>query len=841
MAGFPAGRSFVRAVLDALARAGTMPVDMQYFAAREGQPADYCQQRVRDCDIYLAVVGFRYGSLVPGEVVSYTELEFAEATNAGLPRLVFLLDDAADRPAVLVDADRAAVDRFRQRLSEAGLICARFATPDGLELAVYQALVELSGVDTRAVPRQLPAAVAHFAGRADELAALNGLLRDRADTGGTVVISAIGGTAGVGKTTLAVYWAHQVAHRFPDGQLYVNLRGFDPGGQVMDPDEAVRRFLNALQVPADRIPADPDAQAALYRSQLAGRRMLIVLDNARDTGQVLPLLPGAPTCLVLVTSRNQLTSLVAMNGAYPISLDLMSTAEARELLAGRLGPDRMAAEPDAVERIIIRSAQLPLALAIVAARATSSPRLPLAMLAGDLVEAHEPLDALTGDDPHTDVRAVFSWSYRALTPEARRLFRLLGLHPGPDVSPHAAASLSAVTLAEVRLPLAELTRANLLVEQPPGRYTFHDLLRAYASQLAHASDSDQDRIATTRRMLDHYLHTAYAAAQLLDPLRDPILLTAPQPGVAPEYPADHQQALAWFTTERAVLLAAVDRAATTGFDTYAWRLVWTLEDFLDRRGHWHDWVTACRAALAAAGRLADPNAHANAHRHLARAYTRLGLFDDAYSHLQRALDLYHQAGDQIGEAYTHNNLAVVRGRQGRYAEALDHARRSLALHRAADHTIGQADALNLVGWYHAQLGDHQETLISCEQALTLYRRLRDRPGQAATWDSLGYAHHHLGDHDLAVICYQHAIDLYQELGDRYEEASALACLGDVHHTAGTPGASRDAWRRALTILEELDHPDAERVRVKLAIATGVHGDGARDDASVDAGPPEAVA
>jgi hypothetical protein len=316
LARFPAGRSFVQAAIDAVARAGMIPVDMRYFAAREGQPADYCQQRVRDSDIYLAVAGFRYGSLVPREKVSYTELEFTEATNAGLPRLVFLLDDTADVPADLVDADRTAVDRFRQRLREAGLICATFATVDGLELAAFHALKELAGADTRSAPRQLPAAVAHFAGRSGELSTLTGLLRGRAEVGGTVVISAVSGTAGVGKTALAVYWAHQVADRFPDGQLYVNLRGFDPTGQVMDPAEAVRRFLDALQVPPERIPADLDAQAALYRSHLAGRRMLVVLDNARDTAQVRP---GSPWSTPPTTSRPWTGSLPSVRCCWPPS------------------------------------------------------------------------------------------------------------------------------------------------------------------------------------------------------------------------------------------------------------------------------------------------------------------------------------------------------------------------------------------------------------------------------------------------------------------------------------------------------------------------------------------
>jgi tetratricopeptide (TPR) repeat protein/transcriptional regulator with XRE-family HTH domain len=670
---------------------------------------------------------------------------------------------------------------------------------------------------TSTPPAQLPAAVTGFVGRADPLHRLDALLDGAAERATAVVITAIAGTAGVGKTALAVFWAHRVAERFGDGQLYVNLRGFDPGGQVMDPAEAVRRFLDALGVPAERIPADLDAQAALYRSEVAGRRMLIVLDNARDTAQVRPLLPGAPTCLVLVTSRNQLSGLVAASGAYPITLDLLTPAEARELLARRLGPDRTAAEPDAAAEIIMACARLPLALAIVAARAATHPHLSLHTLAGELRNSRARLDTLTTDDPATNVRVVFSWSYQALTPDAARLFRLLGLHPGPDISAPAAASLAALPVPRVRLLLAELTRAHLLVEPTPGRYTFHDLLRAYATEQAHTTDTDHERRAATGRILDHFLHTAHTAARLLDPTREPTTLTPPQPGATPEHPADHQQALEWFTAEHPVLLAAVDHAAATGFDTHTWQLAWTLADFLNRQGHWHDWAATQHAAVAAAGRLADPTARACAHRYLALAYTRLGRVDDAHTQLRHALDLYGQACDLVGQAHTHLSLGMVWERQGRHSEALDHDRQALDLYRAAGHRHGQARALNAVGWDHSQLGDHRRALTACQQALTLHQELDDRSGQAATWDSLGYAHHHLDHHPQAITCYQHALDLVRGLGDRYGEADVLTRLGDTHHATGNPHAARDAWQQALTILDQLDHPGTEQVRTKLAI------------------------
>ena len=681
---------------------------------------------------------------------------------------------------------------------------------------------ELVGADGRAVPRQLPAAVSLFAGRDGELASLTGLLRDQAEVGATVMISAIGGTAGVGKTALAVYWAHQVADRFPDGQLYVNLRGFDPGGQVMDPAEAVRRFLDALGIPPERIPPDLEAQATLYRTQLAGRQVLIVLDNARDSVQVRPLLPGAPTCLVLVTSRNQLSGLVAAEGAHSITLDLLTEAEARQLLTRRLGADRISAEPDAVTEIITACARLPLALAIVAARAATEPHLPLHALVSELYDnssgSGTRLDTFTTDDPATDVRAVFSWSYQALTQPAARLFRLLGLHPGPDTCASAAASLAALSLPEVRALLGELIRANLLIEHVPGRYTFHDLLRAYATDLAHRLDPDQECRAATHRLLDHYLHTAYTAALLLQSARDPITLTPAQPGVIPERPADFQQAMDWFTAEHPVLLAAVHHAAAAGLDTHTWQLAWTLDDFLYRRGHWHDLAAAEQAAVAAAGRLGDPTVQANAHLRLAAVYTRytrLGCLDDADTQLRHALDLYAQADDQVGQAHARHGLGEVWDRRGRPAEALYHDWQALDMFRAVGHRQGQAMALNNIGWYHARLGDHQQALTYCQQALTLFEELDDRGRQAIVCASLGYADHHLGHHDQAIACYQHGLDLFRDLGDRYGEATILTYLGDTHHTTSNPQAARAAWQHALTILDQLDHPDAQAVRLKL--------------------------
>ncbi len=670
-------------------------------------------------------------------------------------------------------------------------------------------------------PAQLPAAVYAFTGRTRQLADLDRLLTaSQADASGAderptaVVISAVSGTAGVGKTALAVHWAHRVAHRFPGGQLYVNLRGFDPGGRVTAPAEAVRGFLDALQVPAERIPASLDAQAALYRSLLAGRRVLVVLDNARDAEQVRPLLPGTPTALVLVTSRSQLSSLVAVDGAHALTVDLLTEDEARELLVRRLGPERITAQPQAVEEIITRCARLPLALTIAAARAIQS-EFPLPALAAELADSDRRLDALFAGDAVGEVRAVFSWSYTALTPAAAGLFRLLGLHPGPDISAPAAVSLAGLPPPRTRQLLAELARASLLAEHAPGRYAFHDLLRAYAADLAHTHDTGDQRHSGVGRLLDHYLHTAYTADRLLDPARDRITLDPPAPGVTPEHPTEHGQAMAWLAAERPVLLAAVRQAAGSGFDTHTWQLAWTLDTFLDRQGHWHDLTAAWQAALDAARRFGDPTSQAYACRYLAYAHTRLGRYQDAHTHLRRALHLYALAGDCLGQAHTHHNLGLVWGRRGRPDQALGHAQQALALFRAADHRRGQALALNAVGCYHVLLGDHPQALTCCQQALTLFQQVGDRGGEASTWDSLGYAHHHLGQQARAVDCYQRALDLFRDLGDRYDEAATLARLGDTHHSAGAPAAARTAWQHALDILTDLDHPDADSVRVRV--------------------------
>ncbi len=664
-------------------------------------------------------------------------------------------------------------------------------------------------------PAQLPPDVAGFTGRRAELDELDRLLL-RAGDPETTVISAIGGTAGVGKTALAVHWAHRVADRFPDGQLYIDLRGFGPDDAVRSPGDAVRTFLGALAVPPERIPSDLDAQVGLYRSLLHGRRMLVVLDNARDTDHVRPLLPGSSGCLVVVTSRSRLTGLVTAQGAYPLALDLLEHDAARQMLARRLGPGRVAAEPAAVEDLIVHCDRLPLALAIAAARAATRPRIPLAALVEELRGSRGRLDAFVGDDSATDIRAVMSWSLQALDPAAARLFRLLALHPGPDIPVAAAAGLGGLALPRAHRLLNDLAGAHLVTEHASGRYGFHDLLRAYAREQVQATESAAERRLAVQRVLDHYLHSAHSAAVLLDPHRDPITIEPWAAGVTPVEPSDQRDALAWFGSEHANLMAAIDQAVKDGFDTHAWQLAWTVNTFLDRQGHWHDWLHTHRVALSATQRLADRRQEAYAHRGLGHAYVALNRHDEADVHFQHALELYARLGDQSGQAHIHANRARLLTLRGRHLEAIDEMASAMDLFQSIGDQAGYAQALGNMGWLHTMAGDYDTALACGWNALKHFDRLDNRFGQAATLDNLGCALHHLGRYEQAVDCYQRALERLRGTGARFEQAQVNIHLGDAFDGSGRPGPAHAAWRQALEILEELDSADADRLRARLA-------------------------
>jgi tetratricopeptide (TPR) repeat protein len=553
---------------------------------------------------------------------------------------------------------------------------------------------------------------------------------------------------------------------------------------------------------------------------MAGRRMLVLLDNARDAEQVRALLPGTPTSLVVVTSRNLLTPLVAGSGAHPVVLDLLSADEARQLLANRLGTERVETEPDAVEKIIEICARLPLALTIAAARVQQS-RFVLSAIAEELCDVDQRLDALDAGDPTSQVRAALSWSYEALTPGARHMFRLLGLNPGPDISLAAVASLAGQSRSVVRALLAELARSNLAVEHVPGRYTLHDLLRAYAAELAHAVDGVDQRHAATTRLLDHYVHTAFAADRLLREQRDPVAVPlAPlEPGVCLVQLTDRTAATSFMASEHRNLLAGVRYATDAGFHAHALQGAWAMDTFHRSNGYWQEAIDAGHCALAAAKCLGDVVARAQAHRGIAPAFTMSGRHGESETHLRQALDLYIEAGDRAEQARTHGYLLSLLLRQGDVRQALDHARQQLLLSEGSGDTRALAHAANDVGWCHALLGQHEEAMRHCRRAIDLIRGVGDTYGEANIWDSLGYVHQQRAEYREAVTCYQHALALLRDRGSRSCLSETLERLGDTHDAAGDADAARDAWREALNLFVDLGRfQTADAVRSKLDTA-----------------------
>lgn len=656
------------------------------------------------------------------------------------------------------------------------------------------------------VPRQLPAVPRAFAGRARELSEL-----DRTDA--RAGVSLLAGVGGVGKTWLALRWAHDNAHRFPDGQLYVNLRGFDPRDEPMTPESALRGFLAGLGVPAASVPATRDELSAAFRSLVADKSVLVVLDNARDSAQVLPLLPGGAGCSVVVTSRDRLPGVLSSAGALPVALDVLSTVDARAVLAAHVGAYRVAAEPGAVEELLTFCAGLPLALGIVGARANTQPEFPLSAFVEELRSSATRLDVLDHDDT-TGLRHVLSWSRRVLSPAAATLFAQLGAMPAPEFGEEAAASAGALPVASVRPLMRELSAAHLVAEHAPRRYRMHDLVRLYATELAAGQGP-----GPLKRVLDHYLRTAYAAALLLKPHRQPIEVPAFDEHAVYVPLSSAPDAMTWFVRESAALIAAVSAADAAGHPTYVWQLVWTMTDFFERHGQWRDYIETGHVALSAAVRLGDTAAQARARRTLSRVHIHLGEFEIAREHQERAIALYAENGDLLALGHMEIALGQLHVRQDDYRRALHHAERGLAVFRRIGHHSGEATALNAVGWCEAQLGRLTDAEEHCRASLALHKEVADRHGQAGAWDSLGYVLMRAGRTREAVPCFEESLALARELRDRASEGEALDHLGDAHEAMGDHDRAESSWRAAMAVLEELDPAAARGLRAKLAAHT----------------------
>jgi DNA-binding SARP family transcriptional activator/tetratricopeptide (TPR) repeat protein len=667
---------------------------------------------------------------------------------------------------------------------------------------------------TPAPPRQLPVAPAWFVGRHDELDRLDTAKEPSSEGGRIVLVLSIGGVGGIGKTWLALRWAHRNLHRFPDGQLFVDLRGFSPGGRPALAVDVLGRFLDALGVGRDQQPADMDRRAELYRSLVADKRMLVVLDNAATSDQVTPLLPGGRHCTVVVTSRKQLRGLIARHGARPVQLDVLSDTDARVLLDTTLGADRTATDERAVAELIAWCGGFPLALGLIAARAAADPRLPLGEAAADLRALG--VDALDSDEPTASLPAVLSWSLDHLTEPQRRAFALLGIAPGPDIGLAAATHLTGLPERETHAVLRALIEASLVDRSPGGRYSMHDLVRSYAAGVADDLPAEV-RETALHRVLDFYTHTAHAAERLLYAHRGPAQLDPPGLGVSPQPLPDGQAALAWFDTEHACLIAAQHVAGAHGWHSTVWWLAWTVDTYLFRRGQRHDRLAVWLAAAGAAAALGDVPARTNAHRSLGRCLADLGSHEEAVEHLHQALALAEQQPDLTQQAHTHHALARAWELHGDDRRALEHTRLALDIHRGLDQPVWEADALNGVGWFSARLGDFDAAREHCRAALDLHRAHGNLDGQANTLDSLGFIDHESGRHRQAVGHYRDALTLYRRIGNTYQVADTLDRLGDPLTALGDPDQARAVWQEALELYEDQGRRDnAARVRQHLA-------------------------
>ncbi|GAA2810536.1 AfsR/SARP family transcriptional regulator [Kribbella solani] len=749
-----------------------------------------------------------------------TELALEQGSGARqLPILVRLVSDfplretlwcrlidvlaAAGRPAEAL----AQYERARLVLSD------ELGVDPGTELrSRYQRLLGAESLADRTrhlVPRQLPGNYGIVVGRESELANLDRLLAD-ASTGAAVIT----GTAGVGKTTLAVSWARRVAARFPGGQLFVNLRGFEPNAEPVGTDEAARWMLDALGVEPESMPAGVPAQSALLRTLLSERKVLVVLDNARDAQQVRPLLPGSTDSFALVTSRDRLTPLIVA-GAGPVVVSRFSRTQSVQLLESRLGDAVVEDSRDVIPALTEATAGLPLALAVVAARAAASAPYGLQLIAAELSDGGHALDVLSGSDSVTDLRTVLSWSYRAMPDEVAKMFRLLALHPGPEFGHGVAASLLGIEVQRARLVLRQLQEAHLVEGSRPGHFFMHDLLRAYAAEVASAAER-RDAVV---RLVDHHLHTSTAAALVINPGRVLELSEPPAEGVRVLTLTARQRALDWFAENHRVLVRIVDLAVATGHDRRALELIAALRTPLNRSGrwqHWHDWVHLQAVAVDAARRLDDREAEANALLVGARAHGRLTNYAKSIELGNACITICHELNDRHLEASACQTLANAASSWDRQDLAESYSLRALELYRLVGDEFGEVVATHELGYQYALLGQYDEALQHCQYALErMEAGAWDQLEIAAVWDSLGFIHLRMSAAPQAISCYQRAADLYHAEGDQYYTAMGIAKVGDAYASNGNTEQARHNWLRAAHKLEALQHPDAATVRARL--------------------------
>lgn len=666
------------------------------------------------------------------------------------------------------------------------------------------------------VPRQLPAETIGFTGRKAELSELQGLLPDKdgRTAGQPTSIVAIEGTAGVGKTALAIRFALRVADRFPDGSIYLNLRGHGPG-EPMDTATALAALLGSLGVPGDHAPSDIESRAAFWRSHTAGRRIIVLLDNASSSAQLRPLLPGSG-CLAVATTRTQLSGLGARDGAHRIPLRRLDQDDAMELLAGVLGAHRLQAEPEAGRQLVEHCAYLPLAIRILAERARSEVGLSLADIVESLHAEGDALDPFTLDDGvETDLRAVFSHSYDAVDADAARLFRLISQHPGNDFSTGVAAAAAGITVPEALALLRRLTSAHLLERYAPGRFRFHDLLRAYAEETARRVDGEDALRSATLRMLDWYLHSTTNAAGTLNQDREILLLGPPPSDIHPIVFGTTREALAWCDSERSNLVAAVVHAEKTHSFRHAWQITWTLVAYFNLRPHMDDWLAAQRIAATAAIRLDDHKAQGFTDFGLGLANMKLQNHQAAVECHRRALAAFELVGDLRWATSVLVNLTIALQRAGTHGDSRKCGEKALSLARAIAMPRLEGSALQALSFTYLKLDHHREALASAQLAISIQQSLGNIDYEALALRNLGMIYAALDQYPEAANAYRRTAALHHEVGAPYDAAVALVDLGNLCHDQGDTDGAHDAWHEAHALFAELRHPAADGVSAKL--------------------------
>jgi tetratricopeptide (TPR) repeat protein/transcriptional regulator with XRE-family HTH domain len=657
-----------------------------------------------------------------------------------------------------------------------------------------------------AVPAQLPADVSHFLGRVAQLEWLDdAIARPRTGTT-TMVVSAVAGTAGVGKTALAVHWAHKVRDQFPDGQLYVNLRGYDPHRPVAA-SEALVGFLTALGVAGTDIPSNLDDQSARYRTAITGRRMLVVLDNAGTVEQVRPLLPGSASCVVVVTSRDSLAGLVVVDGARRLELDLLPLPDAIALLRRLIGA-RVDAEQDATHELAQLCARLPLALRIAAELVAASPDRSLGELVAELADQRRRLDLLdVGGDPRAAVGPVFSWSLRHLSPAVVRTFGLLGHHPGPDFDAYAAAALAGIEVTEARDTLERLAQAHLVHREGSDRYGMHDLLRAYASGLTEAEPPQEAR-AGFGRLLDYYLATTVAATNTLHPQGAARMPAVPAGVPGPDL-TNTDAANRWLRAELPALVMATRHAATHARPDRVIDLSIALNRFLYEDGHHVDALTVHGHALDAARRIGDQTAEAKALLSLGLAHLWLADGERAAALAGEALALSELTGDQVSQARALNALALCDLQQARFEQSADRFRRALDLYRKLSDPDGIPVVLSNLAGAEMRLGRHESSVEHLTESLEISRQLGNAAGTAQSLVVLGDVEIELHRYGEAIVHLEQAVQLCRQTGRRSYEAYALAGLGAAYSGLSQHDRAMELQQQALAIRRETGERAAE--------------------------------